>query len=155
MAVTNMNILLVEDDPFLQEGLKMLLVRERFTVHQARSIQDARTKFAEPIHLLILDIGLPDGNGFDFCRDVRQEKPELPILFLTARDEEYDVVRGFECGADDYIAKPFRSLELIARIRALLRRFSPDDMSGGDDLQLNRSRLQVRVRNEVIQLTPT
>lgn len=149
------HILIVEDDGFLRDGLAMLLEREQFTVRLAGSISEAEDAFSDETCLIILDVGLPDGNGFDYCRHIRKENKHVPILFLTARDEEYDVVRGFELGGNDYITKPFRSLELIARVRALLRRATPDDTPTEASIVLHPSRLQASVDGRIVSLTPT
>lgn len=151
---TGMNILVVEDDAFLLEGLDMLLTKEGYAVQAAATLSDARAKLSGDVSLLILDVGLPDGSGYDFCAEVRQRNPYLPILFLTARDEEYEVVRGLELGANDYVTKPFRSLELLARVRALLRR--PECAAlGTDTVTLNQTRLSASIGERTVSLTPT
>ena len=111
-------LLIVEDDIFLQDGLRDLLTRDGYEVLLAGSLNEARLGLAEgDPHLLILDVGLPDGNGFAFCQEIREQGYELPVLFLTARDEEYELVRGLNAGGDDYLCKPFRALELLSCIR--------------------------------------
>ncbi|KAJ52545.1 DNA-binding response OmpR family regulator [Clostridium tetanomorphum] len=116
------NILLVEDDSILSYSVEYTLNGEGFNVECADSIKKAREIFKENnFHLIILDVMLPDGNGYDFCKEIRKES-EIPIIFLTACDEEANVVIGLDIGGDDYITKPFRIKELISRIRAILRR---------------------------------
>jgi DNA-binding response OmpR family regulator len=124
------SILLVEDDETLASGLSFALEREGYGVACARTrAETERLLQRQGFDLLILDVMLPDGSGFDICRAVRRRSP-VPIIFLTARDEEVDVVRGLDLGADDYVAKPFRVRELISRVAAALRRAVPGDAAG-------------------------
>ncbi|MCR4643679.1 MAG: response regulator transcription factor [Lachnospiraceae bacterium] len=120
-----MKVLIVEDDPIIVEGLKVALSQEEYEVEAYACMQDAleAVKKAGEVHfdVCLLDINLPDGDGFQVCRAIR-ERSEVPIIFLTACDDEIHTVLALEQGADDYIAKPFRIRELIARIRAVLRR---------------------------------
>ena len=117
-----MKILLVEDNEAIIMGLEYLLTQEGYQVETARSMKEAYG-FWERGHadLVLLDISLPDGNGFDFCKYVKKES-DISVIFLTAREEEMDVVKGLDMGADDYIVKPFRNRELISRIKSALRR---------------------------------
>jgi DNA-binding response OmpR family regulator len=116
------NILLVEDDLSLIEGLKFSLSRHNFNVAVARTVKEARELFSRSeYNLLVLDLMLPDGSGFDICKSVRQQS-DVPIIFLTACDEEVNVVMGLDLGGDDYISKPFKLNEFISRINAILRR---------------------------------
>ncbi len=115
-------ILLVEDDESLAYGLKYSLEKEGYTVTHADSAVNAMKLFSEKISLVLLDIMLPDGSGYDVCRYIR-EKSTVPVIFLTACDSEVNVVTGLDLGADDYISKPFRLGELLSRIRAVLRRY--------------------------------
>lgn len=116
-------ILLVEDEPSLILSLSDRLAAEGFDVEIA---EDATTGFDKSRHgsfdLIVLDVMLPDGSGFDLCRDLRQQRIETPILILSARGEAVDKVVGLKLGADDYLGKPFDMMELLARIEALLRR---------------------------------
>ena len=115
-------ILLVEDDLSLIDGLVFSLHKNGFQVVVARTVQEAMLKLSEQGYdLLLLDLTLPDGSGFEVCKKARQ-KSNVPIIFLTASDEEVNVVMGLDMGGDDYITKPFRLNELISRINALLRR---------------------------------
>jgi len=115
-------ILLVEDDLSLITGLEFSLKKNGFQVEIARTVREALDRFrGQPYDLLILDLGLPDGSGFEICRKVRQAAA-TPIIFLTASDEEVNVVMGLDIGGDDYITKPFKLNELMSRINALLRR---------------------------------
>ena len=115
-------ILLVEDDIFLRDGLKEMLTKEGYDVTVAENFITANEKIREHFQLIILDIMLPDGNGLELCQKIRKADNNTPILFLTACDDEIQIVRGLDAGADDYVTKPFRLLELLSRIRALLRR---------------------------------
>ncbi len=116
-------ILLLEDDLSLVDGLSYALQRDGFALDTAHTVKEAYGLLAcTPYDLLLLDITLPDGNGFQVCRHVREKGNPVPIIFLTALDEELNVIRGLDGGGDDYITKPFRLGELCSRIRALLRR---------------------------------
>ncbi len=117
-------ILLLEDDPAIAQTVDFVLSREGYQVQVCGWMQEARTLAGRGgWDLAILDVGLPDGNGLDLCREIRQgPQPHLPLLMLSARSEESDKVLGLELGADDYLAKPFSTRELVARVRALLRR---------------------------------
>lgn len=120
-------LLVAEDDPGILEPLTRALSREGYAVDGVTSGADAaRMGAAGEYALLVLDIGLPDIDGLEVCRRVRHARAHLPILMLTARDEELDLVLGLDAGADDYVTKPFRLAELLARIRALLRRTTPE-----------------------------
>lgn len=117
------NILLVEDDMALAIGMEYTLKQENFIVYRASNLKEARQKFKEEknLNLILLDLTLPDGSGYDFCEEVRKESL-LPIIFITACDEEANVVLGLDLGGDDYITKPIRIRELISRINAVMRR---------------------------------
>ncbi len=117
-------ILLLEDDESLTDGLLYSLKKNGFQVEAARTVSEALKNLSrtDSYDLLILDVTLPDGTGFDVCERVRKQNQEIPILFLTASDEEVNIIRGLDSGGDDYMTKPFRLGELCSRIRALLRR---------------------------------
>ena len=115
-------LLLLEDDQSLIYGLSFSFKKQGFNADIARTISEALDLWAKnEYELLILDVSLPDGSGFEFCRKVR-EKSDVPIIFLTASDEETSVIMGLDIGGDDYITKPFKLSILISRINALLRR---------------------------------
>ncbi len=121
-------ILIVEDDRAIVLGLKENLAFEGHTVlHTARGDEALDRLSGDRPDLLILDVMLPGMNGFEVCRRIRQRDRRLPILMLTARSEEIDKVMGLDLGADDYLTKPFSLVELMARVRALLRRASAED----------------------------
>jgi two-component system, OmpR family, response regulator RegX3 len=124
------SLLLVEDDETLASGLSFALGREGHAVTCAKSKAEAEACLARAgFDLLVLDVMLPDGSGFEICQAVRRRSP-VPVIFLTARDEEVNVVRGLDLGADDYVAKPFRVRELVSRISAALRRVDPGGAAG-------------------------
>lgn len=116
-------ILLLEDDASLSEGLCYFLKKNSYEADAAKTVKAARELLEKKQYdLLLLDVTLPDGSGFEICESVRNQKNRVPVIFLTASDEEMNVIRGLDSGGDDYIVKPFRLGELLARIRALLRR---------------------------------
>ena len=116
-------ILLVEDNETIVMGLKYSLEQENFQVISALNVEKAKEILnQETIDLILLDVTLPDGNGFELCKYIKQ-KLDVPVIFLTAQDEETSVVLGLDLGADDYIVKPFRTRELISRINSVLRRY--------------------------------
>lgn len=147
-------ILIVEDDAFLRDGLMELLERENYLPAAADSLQSARSMLAEADYsLILLDVMLPDGTGFDFCSELREKGFFAPILFLTACDDELQVVRGLDCGGDDYVTKPFKLRELTSRIRALLRR--AERTTEKKPSFLNADKLTADINGEEILLTPT
>lgn len=118
-----MTVLVVEDDEIILEGLKIALQQEGYEVKFAMNQSDAMSLVANgvPFDFCLLDVMLPDGDGYNICREIRRQS-EVPILFLTACDDEIHTVLALEQGADDYISKPFRIRELLARMKAILRR---------------------------------
>jgi DNA-binding response OmpR family regulator len=156
------HILIIEDDPAVASSLQEGLEREGYQVisklNGREGVEYARDH--NP-HLIILDIRLPDGSGFDFCRQMRQMKLRQPILMLTARRDDVDKILGLEMGADDYVTKPFNLQELRSRIRALLRRaYGELSAADGDllyaaDMVIDRTRGQVWRGNQLLNLTPT
>ena len=139
-------ILLVEDDLSLIEGLEFSLQKNGFEVFVARTVKEAVSKINDQtFDLVLLDLTLPDGSGFDICRRIRQMS-SVPLIFLTASDEEVNIVMGLELGGDDYITKPFKLNELLARINALLRRSGksnslPELVSNGITVKLQENRV--------------
>ncbi len=126
-------ILLAEDDEGIRTALAQALEREGHIVDAVATGTDAAAAGVDGTHdLLLLDIGLPGIDGLEVCRRVRAGRPDVAILFLTALDEETDAVNGLDAGADDYITKPFRIAELLARVRAQLRRTSGERFRAGD-----------------------
>lgn len=148
-------ILLLEDDISLVDGLKYTLKRNGFEVDLVRTMNEALSHLPQvnTYDLLILDVTLPDGTGFEVCEKVRKQGNQIPIIFLTASDEEVNIIRGLDSGGDDYVTKPFKLGELCSRIRALLRRTGNTDKNNhtvierGDTLiDLLGSRVQLRGR---------
>lgn len=122
-SLMSARLVLVDDDPELRELIERLLDEAGYTVALLSSGEQLEAELAErPADLLILDVMLPGRDGFDLCRELRQKGHDIPIIMLTAREEEIDRVLGLELGADDYVTKPFSGRELLARIKALLRR---------------------------------
>ena len=156
-------ILIVEDDPAVARGLEYGLKADGFVVFWAdtgkRALEVARR---ENFHLALLDVRLPEMNGFDVLRQLRADGKKQPILMVTARDEEPDKVLGLELGADDYIVKPFSLRELISRIRAALRRAYGELAASAShsrftfgDVDLDLDRMSVAKHDQPVQLTPT
>lgn len=141
-----MNIFLLEDDEAIGIGLKYSLENEGYAITLARSVKQAESIIdKKTFSLYILDINLPDGSGYDICRKVK-EKGDFPVIFLTAYDDEVNVVMGLDIGADDYITKPFRVRELVARIKSILRRCGKDKTEsvvklGNVSVNLNEARV--------------
>lgn len=151
-----MKILIVEDDTALRFALEELLLREGYEVRKAANAREARTGLDGTVDLVMLDVSLPDGDGVSLCRMWRMDRVQTPILFLTAKDEELDVVRGLDSGGNDYVTKPFRMQELLSRIRALLRRNQPrEQMTVRSGITLDRARLQASRDGEPLTLTLT
>lgn len=136
------SILLVEDDLSLIDGLEFSLRKHGFAIDIARTVNEALAIIQLKRHdLLILDLTLPDGRGFEICKKVR-ESSAVPIIFLTASDEEVNVVMGLDIGGDDYITKPFKLNELISRINALLRRAK---LSSPEQIELHSNHITVKL----------
>jgi len=154
-------ILLIEDDPAVAQSLVAGLEREGYAVTWKNNGTDGldHARNQSP-HLVLLDVRLPDGSGFDFCRRMRQMGLRPPILILTAQHDEMDKVLGLEMGADDYITKPFGLRELLARVRAQLRRAYGDlssteaDLLYAGDLTIDQTSAQVTRSGELLNLTP-
>lgn len=147
-------ILLIEDDAFLRDGLSEMLTKEGYYVTVCPCIADARREITGSHNLVMLDVMLPDGNGFDFCTEVRQSGNNIPILFLTACDDEIQIVRGLDAGADDYVTKPFKLLELMSRVRALLRR-NTTTVIQSSDIAIDTNNMTVKKNGEFIFVTKT
>ena len=153
-----MRVLLVEDDDSIGDPLAAGLGREGFDVDRARSASEALAADGA-VDIVLLDLGLPDGDGFDVCRALRA-RSAVPIIVVTARGEEVDRVVGLELGADDYVVKPFGNRELVARMRAVLRRTAGGGQPAADattvrigDLELDRRTRRVSVAGTDVVLT--
>ena len=159
-----MRILVVEDDQLLNKTLSYNLSAVGYSVDGAMS-KAVAIRFLEKqdYDLIVLDVNLPDGNGFDICREVKERRPDTAVIFLTANDMESDMLKGFELGADDYVTKPFSSAELLARVRATLRntRHSSEEgkLPGGkftlEGLVIDYDGRQVFVDEKEVKLTQT
>lgn len=133
---------LLEDDFSLINGLSFAMKKQGYEMEVARTIGEAETMWEEEKYdLVILDVSLPDGSGFDFCREIRQTS-KVPILFLTAADEEIDMIMGLDIGGDDYITKPFKLAVFMSRINALLRR---SDNFNQEDTELHSRGITIRL----------
>ncbi|MGZ4271050.1 MAG: response regulator transcription factor [Solirubrobacteraceae bacterium] len=126
-------ILVVEDDESIGSGLERVLASQGYAVRRLTRGRPAAAAADEDVGLVILDLGLPDIDGIDVCRRLRAARPDLAILIVTARDHELDVVAGLDAGADDYLVKPFRLAELLARVRAHLRRTAAAEREESDE----------------------
>ena len=149
-----LKLLLVEDSPMLIRGLQYTLEQAGYEVVVCMSKHMADDRLTRmTFDVAILDVNLPDGSGFDLCRQLKDET-DIPVIFLTARDEENDVVLGFELGADDYILKPFRNRELISRIEAVLRRSGKTKkrLSAGE-VEIDTEKDQVFVKGKEVEFT--
>lgn len=135
-------IFLVEDDLSLINGLSFAIKKQGYELDIARTMYEAETAWADGKYdLVILDVSLPDGSGFDICKKIRQTS-KVPVLFLTAAEEETDMIMGLDIGGDDYVTKPFKLAVFLSRINALLRRsnhFAPED----SELRSNNIRIQL------------
>lgn len=149
------HIVLVEDDRYLRQGLQELLTGEGYQVEAADTAARADAlMLTGPVDLVVLDVGLPDTDGVTLCKRWRETGFFAPVLFLTARDEEMDIVRGLDAGGNDYVTKPFRMLELLSRIRALLRgSVPPSPHARGFDI--DETRMTVKQDGHQLNLTLT
>ena len=148
-------LLLVEDDATLRGGLKELFLREGYQVIEAENLRQALERLTSAVQAVILDVGLPDGDGVSLCREWRTAGERRPILFLTAKDEEFDVVRGLDSGGNDYVTKPFRMQELLSRVRVLLRTAQPSKNLQRGGFEVDETRMQVLKDGEALPLTLT
>lgn len=149
-------ILIVEDDIGLQKYLKELLLNNEYSPQTFSDGVSALNYISKSVpDLVILDLGLPNMSGESVCQEIRKEYPEVPVIILTARDGVSDIVQGLNLGADDYMTKPFVADELLARIKARLRRSGePDNTLKIADLELDRKTFEVKRQEKDIQLTP-
>jgi DNA-binding response OmpR family regulator len=151
-------ILLVEDEQAIADLVRAYMTRDGFGVVWARSGEQALEELSRhPVQMVVLDIGLPGIDGFEVCRQLRA-RTSVPIIILSARDDEVDRVAGFEAGADDYVTKPFSPRELVARVKAIRRRAERGFSTGGErlavaDVELDRASRSVTVGGEPVELT--
>jgi DNA-binding response OmpR family regulator len=151
-------ILLVDDDAELGALLIRLFEKHAIAVRHVETIDAARKEIVRAkFDALVLDIMLPDGSGLDLCREIRASHAQLPVLMLSARGETFDRVLGLEIGADDYVAKPFEAMELVARVRAMLRRATRDDTQTTQrafgDMHIDLLARKVKLKAQTLDLT--
>ena len=152
-------ILLVDDDPNIRELVRLYLEKEGFEVTCAERGDEAVKMFrATPPNLMLLDVMLPGMDGWQVCREVRKIS-NIPIIMLTAKDETFDKVLGLELGADDYVVKPFDSKEVVARIKAVLRRCAPAEQTREglityDNLSVDLARYELKVKGKTVEAPP-
>jgi two-component system response regulator VicR len=150
-------ILLVEDDKTIALGMEYALQQEGYSTTVCYNAKTAKEKIQqESYDLAVLDVALPDGDGYELCRKIR-ERSDIPIIFVTAMDEEVNVVMGLDMGADDYITKPFRVRELLSRIRSVLRRYNKASQPSSEivlkDIRINTAEAKVYKKDEPVILT--
>ena len=160
MSQQQHTILVVEDETSIATFVAAYLRNAGYGVRTASTAQNALVELAsEPPALIVLDLNLPDGDGVELCRRIRKAS-DVPILMLTARDEDVDKIIGLEVGADDYMTKPFNPRELVARVKSVLRRAAPERRRGESeeirhgDLAINSGKREVYVGDEEIRLAP-
>ena len=149
-------ILIVEDDREMNQGIALFLSEHGFAVASAHSVAEGKAEFAagKP-DLVLLDVNLPDGEGFDLCRWIRKDR--VPVLFLSARDLEEEVLKGYELGAEDYVTKPFSMKILLSRINVILKRSAAERGMTFDDgfLKLDFTRARAEINGSDCPVTPT
>jgi two-component system KDP operon response regulator KdpE len=156
MSAGDQRVLVVDDEPQIVRGLQVILRNEGYRVEEATTKQEALDSVSvRPPDAIVLDLVLPDGNGLEVCREIRRWS-QVPILVLSAVGDEQQKVLALDAGADDYVTKPFGSEELLARIRAVLRRRSDDGDSPVEvgDLEIDLAGRSVRRGGEEVHLTP-
>jgi two-component system KDP operon response regulator KdpE len=149
-------ILIVDDNPQIRRALRTILISQGFVVMDARTGEEALDLIRkERIELILLDVNLPGMSGVETCKEIRRAG-DIPVIMLTVRNSERDKVQAFDAGADDYIVKPFGAEELIARVRATLRRAGSEDSVSfvSPDLQINFERRTVSAKKRTVRLTP-
>jgi DNA-binding response OmpR family regulator len=159
--MSQQTVLVVEDEASIASFVSLYLKNAGYGVRQATNGEEALREVAVPddLSLVVLDLNLPDIDGIEVCRRIRQGS-DLPILMLTARDEDVDKIIGLEVGADDYMTKPFNPRELVARVKSILRRSAPERKEPESavlkhgDLVIDAGRREVKVGDEEIQLAP-
>jgi Response regulators consisting of a CheY-like receiver domain and a winged-helix DNA-binding domain len=152
-----MKILIVEDDLLLRTGLYEALRREGYTVDASSNAKEAKQKMSMELYsAVLLDLGLPDEDGISVLKKWRAEKVTIPVLIMTARDALEDRINGLDAGADDYLIKPFELIELLARLRAVIRRHvgESDNLMTVGDLSLDLANREIFYKNKLLSLTP-
>lgn len=148
------SILILEDDENINNGITVWLQNEGYHVLSAFCISDAKELLKQHVDLIVSDIMLPDGNGMEFCKKIR-ETSNVYLIFLTALDQEIDIVSGYGSGADDYITKPFRMVALLSKINALMRRLGEKESlcMVSEDIILQAENMQVLKKGDIIALS--
>lgn len=147
-----MKILIVEDDSTIRSGLKYCLECKGYEVLEAGSKMEAKQNITKDIALILLDVNLPDGSGFDFFKEMKVSY-DIPVIFLTANDLETSIVMGLDMGADDYVTKPFKTRELVSRIKNVLRRNKHVDNIIIDDITIDLKQAKVFKKGKDVMLT--
>ena len=149
-------ILLVEDDKSLALGIVYTFKEDGFECVHAHTVKEARELFDSSFDIVVMDVELPDGNGYDLCKEIR-EKSDIPIIFLTSYDDEINIVMGLDMGADDYVTKPFQLKVLMSRIKANIRRRTPQrsNIIKAGNLQINTELCAAFVGDSKLELTAT
>jgi len=155
--MNSQKILVVDDAPQVRRVMRATLTSEGYTIYEARNGEEALEAFrATPPDIVLLDVNMPGMDGMETCREIRRNSA-VPIIMLTVRSMEKDKVKALDAGADDYVVKPFNMQELLARIRAALRRAAQDDASlavSGKELNIDFGKRQILVRGKEVHLTP-
>lgn len=150
------NILIIEDDDTIAFGVKSFLSKSNYNVINGENIERGKELFKPDIDLILLDLNLPDGSGFEFCRYVKEIK-DIPIIFLTINDEDSNMIKGLDMGGDDYITKPFKLSVLQSRISAVLRRTVKqqiqEDILCCKNIKVIKSQSRVYKNNQEVELT--
>ena len=148
-------VVVVEDDILLNKALCKAFTNDGYIAQGVSSVKEGLAAFREGAALMVVDIGLPDGEGFSLCRQVR-ESGGTPVIFLTARDDELDMIRAFDCGADDYLVKPFSMAVLLKHVQAVLRRTGESELQEVDyeNPHIDFARKRVLLCGEEAKLTP-
>lgn len=147
-----MKILLVEDNETIAKALKYALEQENYKVTCAENVKESLQSLNEEIALIILDVSLPDGNGFELY-EKNIKKLNIPTIFLTAKDEENDIIKGLELGAEDYITKPFSAKELMVRMKKILLRQKKNTILKAQDISFDIDKMVVYKNEEKLELT--
>ncbi len=151
------SVLIVEDEPSIADTLIFALEKESFSPTRVATLSEARSAIAaSEFSAIILDVGLPDGNGFDFCKELRKDS-DIPVIFLTARGDEIDKIVGLEIGADDYVTKPFSPREITARLRAIFRRLDKSGRHSSEasfsSFEIDKCKRQIKFKNQTLELS--
>ena len=161
MTIGRLNALVVDDEPSFRRVLRTSLATSGFAIEEARSGEEAVAILGRSdFDLVLLDVNMPGMGGVEACREIRAHMPEIGIVMVTVQDGESEIVKALEAGADDYITKPIRFRELVARLRAVLRRLRNDDANEpkllrAGNLELDINRHVLHRRGEIVHLTPT